>query len=174
MICRQRQRFYVGLRTIPEGEVVQFLVRENAPSSYDRMNGKDQHQIVNQSRSQYNLKPLHRSAALDALALAHAQCMAQRQVVFHSVNSVAALQQKLCSHHVGENVQRGTSIQQIHHDCMSDPAQEDSFIRRNVLSTSFDEMGMGTAFGRDGIMYLCQVFRSSNESSAIDMQHRHD
>lgn len=159
MICQPRQRFLVGLKTIPEEEVVQFLT-DDEPSQ-EQIHG-DEHNIVNQSRMQQNLKPLHRSADLCALALAHAQSMARRQAVYYSVTSVPALQKQLGSKHVGENVQRGISIKQIHHDSMS-MAQKNSFIRRNILSTSFDEMGMSTVIGKDGIMYLCQVFRSSKE-----------
>jgi uncharacterized protein YkwD len=162
MICQQRQRFLVGLKTIPEEEeVVQFLIDDEPSQKEQQIHGDDEHDnLVNQSRIQQNLKPLHRSADLDAMALAHAQSMAQRQAVYHSVNSVPALQQQLKSKHVGENVQRGISIKQIHHDSM---AQKNSFIRRNIVSTSFDEMGMSTVIGKDGIMYLCQVFRSSKE-----------
>jgi uncharacterized protein YkwD len=100
---------------------------------------------------------------LDAIALAHAQSMAQRQAVVHSVNSVSELMQKLQSRHVGENVQRGASIPQIHHDSMAQTDGGSLFIRRNILSTSFNEMGMATAMGNDGILYLCQVFRSSSD-----------
>jgi uncharacterized protein YkwD len=157
MICQQRQRFLLGLKTIPEEEeVVQFLA-DDEPSQ-EQIQGDKEHNVVNQSRIQHNLQPLHRTAALDAVAYAHAQCMAQRQAVYHSVNSVLALQKRLGSKHVGENVQRGISITHIHRDSM---LQKDSFIRRNILSTSFDEMGMSTFIGTDGIMYLCQVFRSS-------------
>jgi uncharacterized protein YkwD len=160
MICQPRQRFLVGLKTIPEEEAVHFHVNDGPYPTDDAINGD--RDFINQSRVQHNLKPLHRSAVLDTIALVHAQSMAQGQAVVHSVKSILELQQKLRSRHVGENVQRGASIKQIHHDSMA--AQEGgSFIRRNILSTSFDEMGMATAMGRDGILYLCQVFRSSRE-----------
>jgi uncharacterized protein YkwD len=92
------------------------------------------------------------------MAKAHAQSMAQRKMVFHSVNSVRALRDKLESVHVGENIQRGESILQMHQECMS----QSGFLRANVVSRDFDEIGMGSAVGTDGIVYLVQLFRAIN------------
>lgn len=164
-----RQRLCT-LKTIPEAQSVRFLYcdsENNAAVEAETASISQQgttspynnHHFVNTSRVNHLLQPLRRTVHLDAMAKAHAQSMAQRKIVFHSVNSVTALRDKLESVHVGENIQRGTSILQMHQECMSPLS---GFLRANVLSREFDEMGMGTAVGTDGIVYLVQLFRAIN------------
>jgi hypothetical protein len=45
----------------------------------------------------------------------------------------------------------------MHRDTMA--ASRDSAMRKNILSSTFSEMGTGTAIGQDGSVYLVQLFR---------------
>ena len=157
MMLDFRQRL-VALKTIPEAQSVRFLLEcDNAEPSQETESPYNNHHLVNTSRLNHSLQTLRRTVHLDAMAKAHAQSMAQRKMVFHSVNSLAALRDKLESAHAGENIQRGESIALLHDECMSQ-----AILRANVLSNEFDEMGMATAVGTDGIVYLVQLFRAIN------------
>jgi uncharacterized protein YkwD len=150
------------LKTIPEAQSVRFLCSDsdnNAAVEAASTSPYHNHHLINTSRISHSLQPLRRTVHLDSAAKAHAHSMADRRMLFHSVNSIKELRDKLQSFHAGENVQRGTSILQMHQECMS---PKSGFLRANILSRDFDEMGMGTAVGTDGIVYLVQVFRAMN------------
>ena len=118
------------------------------------------HVMVNLTRKHRNLPPLCRSRRLDDLAKAHVQQMANRQAVQHSVSTLEELQAKVGSTMAGENVQRalrsaddGNPIRHMHFEGMKSPA-----ICGNVTDPDFTAMGMATAQGSDGYLYMCQVF----------------
>jgi len=150
------------LTTIPEDEC---CFRENGDDA-DSCNNisnfssefRDMAHLVAAERRDRHLPALHRSAALDRLALQHAQTMATKRAVHHSVARVEELQRRLASENVGENVQRGDSVWSMHRETMEANAQT-SINRANIVSEHFDEFGSAMAFGRDGKIYSCQVFR---------------
>jgi uncharacterized protein YkwD len=51
----------------------------------------------------------------------------------------------------------------MHRDTMA--ASRDSAMRKNILSSTFSEMGTGTAIGHDGSVYLVQLFRQGGSIS---------
>jgi uncharacterized protein YkwD len=181
-ICCRRplqrtRRVPAHLSTIPEEESIRFFLHDSSirsqhhqklqlqifPGLLERDFENDEDlRLVNRSRVVRNIDPLRKSQALDALAQAHAECMAQEQLVHHSVNVVDQLQKKLDSREVGENVQRGESVWQIHHDLVR--AGTDSFLFNNMISTTYNEMGCGKAHGKDGLVYWVQLFRSTEEA----------
>lgn len=121
------------------------------------------HVMVNRERALLNIKPLHRSQYLDALALSHAldladddDCCGSSKLV-HSVETLPELRRLLGNRmEVGENVQRGASIRAMHHTAM----QSDSSRRRNIVREAYTEFGMATALGKkDGLLYMVQLFR---------------
>jgi uncharacterized protein YkwD len=129
---------------------------QSEPCWWHTSNG---HVMINRDRAVSRVPALYRSRRLDALAHEHAQCMAQEQAVFHSVDSLNALQLKLDSKEVGENIQRGLSIQKMHHAMTW--GSDSSPNRSNIISQKFNECGMGTAKGKDGLLYMVQLFRHS-------------
>lgn len=170
-----RQRVTTTLKTIPEEQSEHFLNYITVDCSNDKptsisttswapagiKSSQNDHHLANDSRGNHGLAPLERTVHLDELAQDHANSMAQGQSVFHSVNSVNELRHKLRSIHVGENILRGKTILKIHNEIMVQPT---SFLRSNILCETFDQMGMGTALGKDdGLVYLVQVFRSTKE-----------
>ena len=165
MIRSQRKHYFTALGPIPEEQTVQefhehhgnfYSSRPISRKAAVKKKQANDYFLVNQARLCYNLHPLHRCLQLDAMARAHAQRMTQYQAVFHSVNLAHELRHKLNSLHVGENNFRGRSVLEIHNNTM---ANADSFLRSNILSSSFREVGIGMAFDADGVIYLVQLFR---------------
>ena len=112
------------------------------------------HDLVNHERAKRKRRPFIRSPFLDALARKHAEAMADRCTVEHSVTSIEQLQEKLGSNCVAENVQRGDSVLQMHDETM---LHADNVSFKNILG-DFEQFGMGVAAGRDGSLYMCQLF----------------
>lgn len=114
--------------------------------------------LVTLERRCRNLPLFERNVELDRMALQQARRMAKSMFVHHSVGNVRALQNKLNSEFVGENIQRGDSVHGMHCDTM----YTKSINRDNILSDYFDQIGSGVAWGADGKMYSCQLFRSKS------------
>ena len=114
------------------------------------------HVLVNRERVLKGVKPLKRCIRLDELARIHAESMAANEQVIPSVPTVQHLQEKLQSKRVGENTLRGDSIRGIHMEMMKNEQQR--ACRGNVLAPGFTMFGMGTAMGKDGKLYLVQLF----------------
>jgi len=112
------------------------------------------HVMVNQERSRRVAAPLTRSPELDEIAREHAAKMASSSTVFHA--EISELQSKLNRpfRRLGENVKRGDCIRSIHAHMMATVSE-----RNNILDRRYTQMGMGTALGSDGKLYLCQIFR---------------
>lgn len=113
------------------------------------------HVMVNNDRLKNMVAPLVRLRELDSIARAHAEAMAAAGKVFHM--NPQDIRSRFCraSRRLGENVARGTSIQEIHQAMMKNLSD-----RNNILDRRFTNMGMATARGKDnGLLYLVQVFR---------------
>ena len=109
--------------------------------------------MVNQERSRRTIAPLIRMQALDELARTHAQQMADEDDVHHL--NLDALREALegCNQNrLGVNVQRGTSIRSIHETMMKTLSN-----KNNIVDRRFTHMGMGTAIGKSGKLYLCRL-----------------
>jgi uncharacterized protein YkwD len=129
------------------------------------------HVMVNRERLSRGLSTLKPSRFLTMLARAHAQVLADRTKLGHSVQTLEDLQHTLNSLDVGENIQRGHSVQEMH--AMS--VKDGTFNCMNILRESYLEFGMGTAKSRnDGKLYMVQLFRGRLESGNRnnDMQRR--
>jgi uncharacterized protein YkwD len=122
----------------------------------------DQLVLVNQDRRFHLLPPYRSSDVLDQLAARHAIAMARAQSVFHSVQTIAELMERLQNDRVAENIQRGDGIVQMHEDTMNYSTSSPPCINRtNILSGSFNEFGSAVALGGDRKLYSCQLFRTS-------------
>jgi len=123
------------------------------------------HILVNQERVLRSLKPLRRCRDLDDQARAHATNMATKAELQHSVHTLEELRTRLGAQQVGENIQRGKSIRQMHAITMAD---ERLSSRANMLSSKFADFGMGTHKSKlDGSLYMVQLFRGPSENSTI-------
>ena len=113
------------------------------------------HIMVNTERTKRTTPAVKRSSELDAVARWHAEVMAAEGKVRHS--DAKDLQAKLMDNlgeHLGENVGAGESIRAIHHEMTQNLGDF-----RNMTDRRYKEMGMATARGADGELYLCQIFR---------------
>jgi hypothetical protein len=112
------------------------------------------HIMVNKERTKRVTAPLVRLHELDELARRQAQRMADQSELFHSFPGEIQMNFHRPSRRFGENVARGVSIHDIHNEMMRNRAD-----RNNILDRRFTNMGMGSARGLDGNLYLCQIFR---------------
>jgi uncharacterized protein YkwD len=112
------------------------------------------HVLVNRERMKRGLRPLTRNIAMDDLAREHSQNMAD-----HS--GVTPIQ----TTYVG-NVLRGESIRSIHRATMQ---QKDGRERYNLLNPFYQDFGVGTAKGEDGMLYVCQLFSERLELSCTNV-----
>ena len=115
------------------------------------------HVMINNERTKLAIAPLKRILALDEIAREQAKEMANITTLFHSDP------EELCrilggddlGHRIGENVAKGTDLRSIHSRMMQDSLSD----RNNFLDRRYTSMGVGTARGSDGTLYLCQIFR---------------
>ena len=113
------------------------------------------HVLVNRERMKRGLRPLTRNLKMDELAREHAQKMADSA-------GVTPIQTTF----VG-NVLRGESIRSIHKATMlSSEGRE----RHNLLNPYFQDFGVGTAKGKDGMLYMCQLFSERIERTCRDTE----
>ena len=119
------------------------------------------HTLINHERMTRGRARLHRSVYLDNLCVEHARKMARASngVLMHSVQTTAQLKELVGSDHAGENIQRGPSVRAMHAEAMSRPTQS-AF--KNIMGEKFTEFGMGTAVGKDGKLYMAQLFRGKS------------
>lgn len=116
------------------------------------------HVMINNERIVRSTAPLTRSPAMDELARNHAKKMAEESQLFHSDRQVLyenlAGEDKTERIRIGENVTRGESLAVIHRLMMQSLPD-----KNNILDRRYTHMGVGTAKGHDGTLYLCQIFR---------------
>lgn len=135
------------------------------------------HVMINGERTKRMIQPLTRSPTLDELAREHARTMASQQCLKHTQDPLE-LQERLLEvvatttasgiesnsnnnngltvedcERIGENVCRGKSLKDMHRLMMQSVAE-----KNNILDRRFASMGVGTAKGDDGLLYLCQIF----------------
>ena len=111
------------------------------------------HVLVNRERMKRGLRPLSRNRTMDELAREHAANMA-------TTSGHTPIQATF----VG-NMLRGASIRAIHRSTMM---QRDGRERHNILNPYFQEFGVGTKKGEDGMLYMCQLFSESISLSCTD------
>jgi uncharacterized protein YkwD len=115
------------------------------------------HILVNEERVKRVIAPLHRLRELDELAREHAKVMARAQRLFHSNPTDLQAKFQRPFRQMGENVAAGRSIRDIHKYMMKNTACNTD--KYNILHRRYTHMGMATAKGADGQLYLCQIFR---------------
>mmetsp|Transcript_24137 Transcript_24137/g.45933 ORF Transcript_24137/g.45933 Transcript_24137/m.45933 type:complete len:240 (+) Transcript_24137:47-766(+) len=113
------------------------------------------HVLVNQERSRRATAPLIRMVELDQLARIHAAQIADEQELRHVEPDALRLALKdIPYRRLGENVATGRDVRSIHNDMMNTLSN-----KNNIVDRRFTHFGMGTAVGKNGELYLCQIFR---------------
>ena len=116
-----------------------------AGPSEGEMTARVQHARYYAGLNSYTVAP-----DLVAMARRHSAEMASRRSVYHNPRLTDAC----CWTVIGENVGSGADARVIH-----DAFMRSSPHRANILSTRFLEVGIGTAVGADGRLYVTEVFR---------------
>ncbi|KAG7351994.1 hypothetical protein IV203_008042 [Nitzschia inconspicua] len=130
-------------------DLVQYKEEEIHSTSYFASN----HVLVNRERMKRGLRPLTRNIFMDELARESAKAMADS----NGLNPLRTT-------YVG-NVLRGESIRSIHRSTMQ---QKQGRERANLLNPYFQEFGVGTCKGTDGMLYMCQLFSERLELALTD------
>lgn len=114
------------------------------------------HVMINSERIKKRIAPLSRMTAMDEAARRQAIIMAEQGALYHS--TPADLREQLgevAGLRIGENVAQGSDLRSIHESMMDCTAD-----KNNMLDRRFLYMGVGTAKGSDGTLYLCQIFQN--------------
>jgi len=106
---------------------------------------------TNSARSQHGLRAYVVSSDLSSIANRWAAHMAANRTLEHNPNVYSDV---CCWQAMGENVGEGATVSQIQQAFMNSTTHRD-----NILSTSYTEIGVGTARGSDGQLYVDEVFR---------------
>ena len=114
--------------------------------------------LTNQARANNGLRGYTVASDLVALARKHSQEMAAKHTIYHNPNLGSDVQNWQA---VGENVGMGGSAASIHQAFMNSPAH-----RANILDHDFTQVGIGTAYDDQGVLYVTEVFRQPMGSTA--------
>ena len=106
---------------------------------------------TNSARSAHGLRHYAVSSDLTAVARRWAAHMAAHPQLAPNPSFTS---QVCCWSHIGENVGAGPSVSAIQRAFMASSAH-----RGNILSSSFTQVGIGTARGSDGKLYVDELFR---------------
>lgn len=111
------------------------------------------HVVVNQERRQRDIPLLTRCSILDDMAKSKAQEMANKGQTLQPYHSATMV----------ESVHRTSSLQMMHQLVMHGV---DNSARRNILDPRFVRFGMGSVRGKDGYIYVSQLFQGSPTANA--------
>src|SRR3954451_1444321 len=106
---------------------------------------------TNSARSSHGLRHYAVSGDLNSVARRWAAHMAAHHQLAHNPSFTS---QVCCWSHVGENVGGGSSVSSIQRAFMASSPH-----RSNILSSSYTQVGIGTARGSDGRLYVDELFR---------------
>eukprot|EP00587_Corethron_hystrix_P013524 CAMPEP_0113317874 /NCGR_PEP_ID=MMETSP0010_2-20120614/12638_1 /TAXON_ID=216773 ORGANISM="Corethron hystrix, Strain 308" /NCGR_SAMPLE_ID=MMETSP0010_2 /ASSEMBLY_ACC=CAM_ASM_000155 /LENGTH=187 /DNA_ID=CAMNT_0000175003 /DNA_START=406 /DNA_END=969 /DNA_ORIENTATION=+ /assembly_acc=CAM_ASM_000155 len=109
--------------------------------------------LINSERHFNGISPLQECGELAQLAQYHAQWMADRVTLQHS-SDLAILLSRSCSNRMGQSVGYGRSHAETHEYLMKGAGSAS-----RLLDEGYSDIGVGAAWGTNGYLYVCQVFR---------------
>jgi Cysteine-rich secretory protein family len=112
---------------------------------------------TNSSRASDGLSGYAVSSDLTSIAQSHAASMARSRSIYHNSSLGSDV---CCWQSIGENVGDGPSVSSIENAFMNSSSH-----RGNILSSSFTQIGVGTARDSSGQIYVDEVFRQPTGSS---------
>jgi len=113
---------------------------------------------TNAARSQHGLRGYVVASDLTSIANRWAAHMAATRTLEHNPDASSEV---CCWQSMGENVGVGSSVSQIQQAFMASAPH-----RANILSSTYAEIGVGTARGSDGQLYVDELFRLRSGASA--------
>ncbi len=129
-----------------------------APAAHAGPGEGDFFSRANEARSSAGLRGYSGPSDLVAVARRQAQRMASEGRIYHNPNLDSEVDNWQA---VGENVGMGGDVASIHQAFMNSAGH-----RANIVDRDFTEVGMGTATDAGGKIYVAQVFRQPQRSSA--------
>jgi len=105
---------------------------------------------TNSERSSRGISRLSVASDLTSIARRHSQDMAAHHGIYHDSNLPNEVRGWRA---LGENVGRGGSASQVHHAFMGSSTH-----RTHILSTTYNQLGIGAVWGNDGYLYVTEVF----------------
>jgi hypothetical protein len=112
---------------------------------------------ANGARTSRGIRAYVLKSDLTAVARRQAARMAAQRRMYHNPNLTSEVSGW---RNVGENVGRGPDVASIHNAFMGSASH-----RANILSTTFTEIGVGTARASNGELFVSQVFRRPTGAS---------
>ncbi len=115
--------------------------------------------MLNSARASEKLLALKQRSDLSAIAQAHAEAMRDAETLAHDLGQGGAAERIVAAgiseqfSLIGENVAAALSTPRAHRLLWSSPAH-----RFTLLRPDFDSVGIGTARGGDGRIWVCQLF----------------
>lgn len=119
---------------------------------------------TNSARTSRSLRAYVVRSDLVSVARRQAARMAAARRIYHNPNLTSEVSGW---RNVGENVGSGGSVSRIHTAFMNSSGH-----RSNILSSAFTEVGIGTARGGDGLIYVSEVFRRPYGTTSYSTQTR--
>ncbi len=117
--------------------------------------------LVNTTRANNGMHALSPQAALDQMAQKHAEEMAARDAIFHYYDvGERADAAGVNWTEIGENVGVGPTVKDVHTAFMNSSGH-----RANVLHSSYNVIGVGTALGKDGSVFVAHEFATVASSA---------
>jgi hypothetical protein len=113
---------------------------------------------TNSARSQHGLRAYVVSSDLTSIANRWAAHMAANRTLEHNPYASSEV---CCWQAMGENVGEGSSVSQIQQAFMSSAPHRD-----NILSSSYTQVGIGTARSSDGQLWVDELFRQPSGAAA--------
>src|SRR3954469_4863704 len=120
---------------------------------------------TNSARSSHGLRHYAVSSDLTSVARSWAAHMAAHHQLAHNPSFTSEV---CCWSHIGENVGVGPSVSAIQRAFMGSSSH-----RANILSSSFTQVGIGTARGSDGKLYVDELFRRPTSAAPRASRPRH-
>ena len=112
---------------------------------------------TNSARNSHGLSSYSVASDLTSVAQRHAESMARSQSLYHNSSLGSDV---CCWRSIGENIGEGTSESQVQSAFMNSAPHRD-----NILSSSFTQIGVGTATDSHGTLWVDEVFRQPTGSS---------
>jgi uncharacterized protein YkwD len=113
--------------------------------------------MINAARSAEGLGPLRPVDALARLASTHATAMRDAERLAHDSGQGTLIERSeragVVALSLGENVAHAMDVRGAHRTLWASPSH-----RGNLLDPRFDSVGIGTAVGDDGTLWVCEVF----------------
>jgi len=143
---------------LPAVFVIAALIAAPIAASADSSTNAQFVSYTNSARSQHGLPAYVVSSDLTSIANQWAAHMAANRTLAHNPNATS---QVCCWRAMGENVGVGGSASAIQQAFMGSYEH-----RSNILSSTYTEVGIGTARGSDGQLYVDELFRLPSGASA--------